>query len=73
MKKETIDLILRILAWGLILTTIILILLESAGVLHSPTLLSLETLLTVGILIELGRIDIKMSLLWDDFKKRKLE
>ncbi len=54
------------------MTSIILVVLKSIGWLHSPTSLSLETLLTVGILIELGRIETKMSLLWNDFKKRKI-
>lgn len=73
MKKEIIDLVFRILAWGLMLTAIILILLKAVGLLHSPSPLSLETLLAVGILIELGRLETKISLLWDDFRRRRLE
>ncbi|MBI2675301.1 MAG: hypothetical protein HYX24_02495 [Candidatus Aenigmarchaeota archaeon] len=71
MVSDKVDFALRILAWGIIGTVVAVVLLKALGVIHSPADISLDTLLTGAVLIELGRIEAKLSLLWQDFKKRK--
>lgn len=78
MVKEKIDLILGILAWGLIALVITLVVLKMVGVLHSPTEITFETIIMSGIFLELARLETKIgimserySLLWKDFIKRK--
>jgi len=63
--------ILEIIGWGLILAGIILILLEIFGILHSPSALDVNNLITAGILALLVEMRVKIELLWQDFKKRK--
>ena len=68
---DRITLILEIIGWGLIGAAIFFILLKVLGVLHSPPELTLDTLLTTGILVLLIEMRVKLGLLWSDFKKRK--
>jgi len=63
--------LLEIIGWGLILAGIILILLEIFGILHSPSALDVNNLITAGILTLLVEMRVKIELLWQDFKKRK--
>ncbi len=72
MKRETLDLILRITGWGLIGITVGFVIAKYLGIIHSPEILDLQTLLAVGVLIELGRIEIKVSLMWDEFRKKRI-
>ena len=62
---------MEIIGWGLILAGIILILLEIFGILHSPSALDVNNLITAGILTLLVEMRVKIELLWQDFKKRK--
>jgi len=75
MKKETLDLILGIIAWGLIAFAVLIIILEWLGIIGSPPI---TEILLGGILAELLRIEtkfkefnVKLNLLWSDLKKRK--
>ena len=75
MKKEMLDRILGIIAWGLILFAVLSLLLKLLGIIGSPPI---TEILLSGILIELLRIEtkfkefsVKLSLLWSDLKKRK--
>jgi len=63
--------LLEIIGWGLILAGIIIILLEIFGILHSPSALEVNNLITAGILALLVEMRVKIELLWQDFKKRK--
>jgi len=69
--NEKLDLFLKIIGWSLITFAILVILLKLLGIVHSPSELTLDSLLTIGILIELGRLETKISLLWSEFKKKK--
>ena len=44
---------------------------ELLGIIHSPAEISLDTLITTGILALLVETRVKLGLLWSDFKKRK--
>ena len=75
MKGEIVDRILGIIAWGLILFALLIILLKLLGIIGSPPV---TEILLGGGLAELLRIEtkfrefnVKLSLLWDEFKKRK--
>lgn len=75
MKKELLDRILGIIAWGLIAFAVLAIILKWLGIIGSPPF---TEILLGGILAELLRIEtrfkefgIKLNLLWSDFKKRK--
>ena len=75
MKGEIVDRILGIIAWGLILFALLIILLKLLGIIGSPPV---TEILLGGVLAELLRIEtkfrefnVKLSLLWDEFKKRK--
>ena len=84
-KKELINRILEILAWGFIIFGVSVILLKALGVIHSPSELTLEKIIGAGILLELGRsrsefgkisgrftvLESKIDMIWSDFKKRK--
>ena len=63
--------LLEIIGWGLILAGIIIILLEIFEILHSPSALDVNNLITAGILTLLVEMRVKIELLWQDFKKRK--
>lgn len=73
--KPTIKIILGIIAWGLISFAILAAILKQAGLINSPPI---TELLLGGMLIELLRIEtkfkefgVKLSMLWQDFRKRK--
>ncbi|OGI14740.1 hypothetical protein A3K63_02560 [Candidatus Micrarchaeota archaeon RBG_16_49_10] len=68
---EKLSLLLEIIGWGLIGTTLVFIALKLVGVIHSPTESTLDTLLTTGILALLVETRVKIGLLWSDFKRRK--
>jgi hypothetical protein len=65
------DLILKILAWSLMTIGLAIIFLKLAGIIKSPEDMLVNALITSGMLLELGRLEEKVSLLWIDFKKRK--
>jgi len=47
------------------------LLLEIFEILHSPSALDVNNLITAGILTLLVEMRVKIELLWQDFKKRK--
>jgi len=69
--KEKFDRIIEIIGWGLIATALFILFLKLVGAVHSPAEVTLETLLTAGILVLLGDMRAKLGMLWEDFKKRK--
>tara|TARA_Y100000034_G_C6633243_1_gene276537 strand:- start:308 stop:541 length:234 start_codon:yes stop_codon:yes gene_type:complete len=75
MKKGLISKILGIIAWGLIIFSVIGLILKSLGIINSPPL---TEILLGAMLIELIRIEktfkefsIKQSILWSDLQRRK--
>ena len=75
MKRELLDRVLGIIAWGLIAFALLAILLKTLGFINSPPI---TEILLGGILIELIRIEtkfkefgLKLNFLWHDFRKRK--
>jgi len=62
---------LEIIGWGLIGAAIFVVLLKILGLIHSPQEITLDTVLTTGILVLLIEMRVKLGLLWADFKKRK--
>jgi len=62
---------LEIIGWGLIGAAIFVVLLKVLGLIHSPQEITLDTVLTAGILVLLIEMRVKLGLLWADFKKRK--
>jgi len=75
MKGNILDIILGIIAWGLIAFAVLIILLKLLGIVNSPPI---PEILLAGILAELLRIEtkfkefnIKLGIIWTDFKKRK--
>jgi hypothetical protein len=68
---KTSDLILRIIAWSLLLIGFIFLLLMATGVISSPEETLLNTLIVAGVLLEIGRLESRVSVLWKDFEKRK--
>jgi len=85
MKKEYIDLALKLIAFSLIVFALLLIVLELVGVIHSPSDLMIQLLIGGSFLIEvihlertlgdikaeLGDVKSKANIMWSDFKKRK--
>ncbi len=69
--NEKLNLVLEIIGWGLIGVVAVIVVFELLGIIHSPTEISLDTLITTGILALLIETRVKLSLLWSDFKKRK--
>jgi len=63
--------VLEIIGWGLIGVVLFFVLLKVLGLIHSPQEITLDTVLTTGILILLIEMRVKMGLLWADFKNRK--
>ena len=75
MKKELLDRILGIIAWGLIGFAVLAIILKLLGIISSPPI---TEILLGGVLVELLRVEtrfkefsVKLNLLWSDFRKRK--
>ncbi len=75
MKKELLNKILGIIAWGLIAFALLAISLKILGLISSPPI---TEILLGGMLIELLRIEtkfkefgLKLNFLWHDFRKRK--
>jgi len=68
---DRITLALEIIGWGLIGAVIFFVLLKVLGLIHSPQEITLDTVLTTGIIVLLIEMRVKLGLLWDDFKKRK--
>lgn len=76
--KDIIDLVLRIIAWGLIAFIASLILLKGIGVIHSPSFEVFTAGWLVALSVEiirversLSRIESKLEMLWKDFETRK--
>jgi len=74
--SETLDKILRIIVWGAVGFIVLVLILKSVGVIHSPEYI-IETLVGI-ILADLFRLEgvmkemkIKLNMLWSEFKKRK--
>lgn len=74
--SETLDKILRIIVWGAVGFIVLVLILKSVGVIHSPEYI-IETLVGI-ILADLFRLEgvmkemkIKSNMLWSEFKKRK--
>jgi len=79
MKKQIINIILGIIAWGLISFALLVAVLKWFNIIGSPPIIEI---LLGGMIIELIRIEtrlgkelseikIKLNILWNDFKKRK--
>ena len=75
MRKELLDRILGIIAWGLIAFALLAALLKWLGIIGSPPI---TEILLGAVLVELLRIEtkfkefgVKLSLVWSDFRKRK--
>lgn len=58
---ENIDLVFKILVWGVIGFVVLVVLLKYFGVIHSPSPVFLESSLWSVILIELVRIEYKLG------------
>jgi len=67
---DRITLALEIIGWGLIGAVIFLVLLKVLGLIHSPQEITLDTVLTTGILVLLIDMRVKLGLLRGDFKKK---
>jgi len=68
---DRITLALEIIGWGLIGAVIFFVLLKVLGLIHSPQEITLDTVLTTGIIVLLIEMRVKLGLLWGDFKTRK--
>ena len=75
MKRELLDRILGVIAWGLIAFAVLAIILKWLDIIGSPPI---TEILLGGVLVELLRIEtkfkefsVKLSLVWSDLKKRK--
>lgn len=68
---DRITLALEIIGWGLIGTVLLFVLLKVTGLIHSPQEITLDTVLTTGIIVLLIEMRVKLGLLWTDFKRRK--
>ncbi len=75
MKQNILNIILGIIAWGLIAFAILVVILKLLGIVNSPPI---TEILLAGILAELLRVEtkfkefsIKLGIIWLDFKKRK--
>lgn len=69
--NKLLSIVLEIIGWGLIIVAILFILLKLFGIIHSPAGLTLDSMLTAGILSLLVETRVKLGLIWSDFKKRK--
>ena len=69
--KKLTDFVLKVIAWSLIFIGYIFLLLVLFKIIHSPEENFLSLLIQSGILIELGRMETKIDILWLDFRKRK--
>jgi len=69
--KKLTDFILKVIAWSLIFIGYVFLILVLFKIIHSPEENLLSFLIQSGILIELGRIETKIDILWSDFRKRK--
>lgn len=75
---DRLDLALRIISWGIIIFVISVLLLKALGVIKSPTLevllsgwISALTLEVVRQGRVISKVDVKLDMIWSDFKKRK--
>lgn len=62
---------LRIVGWGLIVVALIFAVLMYSGLIHSPSELLINNLITGGILAIVIETRVKFELVWSEFKKRK--
>jgi hypothetical protein len=69
--KKLTDFILKVIAWFLIFIGYVFLILVLFKIIHSPEENFLFLLIQSGILIELGRMETKIDILWLDFRKRK--
>ena len=66
--ERKVDIVLRIVSLSLIIVGILFLLLMVLGLVHSPELELLSLFVSVGIFIEIGRLEEKVSNL-DELKK----
>jgi hypothetical protein len=69
--KKLTDFVLKVIAWSLIFIGYIFLILVLFKIIHSPEENFLFLLIQSGILIELGRMETKIDILWSNFRKRK--
>jgi len=70
---DRITLVLEIIGWGLIGAVIFFVLLKVLGLIHSPQEITLDTVLTTGILVLLIEMRVKLGLLWDEKSVKDFE
>ncbi|MBS3056494.1 MAG: hypothetical protein J4473_03610 [Candidatus Aenigmarchaeota archaeon] len=76
--KQGILISLEIIGWGLLVAGILLTILMTSGVIHSPPELSVSNLIATGILalfvemrVRFESIRTKFDLVWSDFRHRR--
>ena len=66
--ERKVDIVLRIIGLSLIIVGILFLLLMVLGLIHSPELELLSLFVSVGVFVEIGRLEEKVSNL-DELKK----
>jgi len=84
-RSEILEFVWKIISWSLILSALIFLFLMLFGIVRSPSETLISAVLQSGIFLELIRIereiknievkskelDVKLNLLWEDFRKKK--
>ena len=74
-KNEIIDLVLRVVGWGLVVYAVAILILRWLGVVGSPGIIEGWLAGLSAIVIEMirrfTRLETKFDMLWGEFKKRK--
>ncbi|MGC9058925.1 MAG: hypothetical protein ACP5H3_00745 [Candidatus Aenigmatarchaeota archaeon] len=84
-RSEILEFVWKIVSWSLILSALIFLFLMLFGIVRSPSETLISAVLQSGIFLELIRIereirnievkskelDVKLNLLWEDFRKKK--
>jgi len=76
--KDRIDLLLRIIAFGLISVAVLVLLLKWVGIIHSPNFEDVIIAWLSGLTAQMFSVERRLSklierneIIWSDFKKRK--
>ena len=75
---DLVDLVLKIVSWGVMIFIVFVLVLMVLGIIHSPTIEVLLSGWVSALTLEVVRqgrvaskIDVKLDMLWSEFKKRK--
>jgi preprotein translocase subunit SecD len=76
--QDNVDLVLKVVAWGIIAFIVLIFVLRGIGIIHSPELENMLVGWLTALSIEVMRLgrdlrgtNVKLDLLWKDLKRRK--